>query len=189
MTLAPGHTLGAENGTSYALRILQAPNSGDELGFRTAFQHRAQDMSNRMFGPLSKILGGSAPTLNFVSSIPGGDAHASADVKGNAINLDPLVTEGLIDENAPAHSGSVNGIPHEMAHLRQTPQVLASVPDREGGAQAFADYEAPDAARAANTYYDTHLNFDGAYADYVKQAQARGLAWILAQQFGHPAAP
>lgn len=184
--LTPLHLAAAGNQRSdYWTRILASPSSGDELSFRTTFHNDAQDLSNRIFNPLAKVLGGQAPTLNFVDSVDGG-FHASADPASNSINYDPAATEGLIDENGATHSGAVNGLPHEMAHLRQTPAVLASLADREGGAQAFADLVSPEAAALARTYYDDSRNYDGSYAAFVKAAQGRGNDWLLGGQFGHP---
>lgn len=138
-----------------------------------------------VYGSLSKVLGGTVPTLKRADSVPNG-AHGYADPATNTYYLDPTAYDALATETSPLHSGAVNGLPHEMAHLRQIAEILASKPDSEGGAQAFADYVTPTAARAAGTSYDTTLNYDGAYAPYVQQAMQKGLAWILGQQFGHP---
>lgn len=183
---AAGRQSAAEGQSPYALKILSAPGSGDELAFRTALHGRADAMTGQMFNALAKVLGGTAPTVNFVPDVgTGGEFHASATPARNAVNFDPAVVEGLIDENSVNHSGAVNVVPHELAHLRQTPSVYASIPDREGGAQAFADQVSPLAAAAANTYYNRNLNYDGVYAPYVAQALQRGPSWIMGAQFGH----
>jgi hypothetical protein len=148
----------------------------------------AQDDSDRIFAALVKVLGGDAPKLQFVGSIPaaGGltETHLEADPAANRINIDPYAMHGLVYNDAPTHSGAFNQMPHEMAHLRQT---VTAVPDREGGAQAFADLVSPEVAALTHSRYDSTRNFDGAYADYVKAAQAKGRDWLLGTQFGHPA--
>lgn len=170
----------------YFGRILSTPSTGDERAFETEFHHNAQGLSDRLFGALQKVLGGQAPTLNFVNSTdsPSGEFHASATPATNTINLDPSVALGLIDDQNTFHSAAVNGMPHEMAHLRQTPATLKSIPDREGGAQAFADMVSPIAAAMAKTKYDAGF-YDGSYSDFVKAAQAKGRDWITGGQFGH----
>jgi hypothetical protein len=174
---------------SYSYRILSKPTSSDERAIRTlGLQPEAQQLSNRLFAALVKVLGGQAPMLSFTPAIAasGGEAHLSASPGQNTVNIDPYATEGLINAAAPTHSGAVNQMPHEMAHLRQ---VVTSVADREGGAQAFADLVTPAAAAAAHTPYDATINFDGVYAPFVKAAQARGRDWLLGTQFGHAPVP
>jgi hypothetical protein len=176
-------------------RILNNPTTGDEFGFRNALHDYAQGRSDRIFGSLATLLGGSAPQINFV---PTGSQfaanHMSANISDSVgaplgtINADPLAVDAFIEDDSPIHSGVVNQFPHEMAHTRQTPQVLADVPTREGGAQAFADYVTQAAAKRANVPYLPN-SFDGGYDAYEKQAQARGLAWLLAGQFGKPGSP
>lgn len=171
----------------YWTRILTAPSSGDENAFQRVFHGDAQQLSNSMFNAVAKILGGQTPQLNFEPAITGftGEVHLSATPSANQINVDPYATEGLIDEQAPTHTGAVNQLPHEMMHLRQLASVLASIPDREGGAQAFADIVAPGAAKQAHTFYDSGLNFDGAYAQFVKDVLAKkGRDWVLGGQMG-----
>jgi hypothetical protein len=63
-----------------------------------------------------------------VSALPGAPR--------GTINMDPMAVTGLVDDINGEHSFTVNGVPHEMAHLRQTAAVLASLLQREGGAQA-----------------------------------------------------
>lgn len=178
--------------TSYTYRILNAPTSSDERAIKTlGLQPTAQRRSEGLFAALQKVLGGTAPPLNFVPT--GSDLapnHMSAnllDSPGGAlgtINMDPLAVEALINDGSPIHSGVVNQVPHEMAHTRQARDVLLSLLQREGGAQAFADYVTPEAARQAHIPYQNG-DYDGGYTEYVKQAQARGLDWILGGQFGH----
>lgn len=173
------------NAHGYGIQILTTPSTGDELGFRTAIQHGAQARSDALFQALAKVLGGSPPTLNFQPTVAGGEFHAYADPAANQIVLDPAATLGIVSDQDTFHDGAINGLPHEMAHLRQTPQVLASIPVREGGAQAFADTTTNLAAAAAGIPYTPGF-FDGSYAPYVQQAQQRGRDWILSGQFGRP---
>lgn len=176
--------------------MLTAPASGDDYRFGQAFHQNAQDLSNRLFTSLESLLGGSAPTLNFVSAgSPLTPDHFSANLadqpggpKGT-INLDPEAVDALIEFKSPVHSSAVNNMPHEMAHLRQTGAVLADLIQREGGAQAFTDLVTPVAARRARIPY-VDGSYDGAYADYVRQVQEqRGRDWILGTQFGRVAPP
>lgn len=152
----------------------------------------AQDLSNRLYTAVSKAWGGgAAPQLHFVPSITPSngqaEVHLSAAPTANEINLDPYAMAALVYNSNPAHSGAVNQMPHEMAHLHQLADVLASIPDREGGAQAFADAVEPLAAAAARTPYDTSRNFDGDYTQFVQQVLAqKGRDWVLGGQFGHP---
>lgn len=168
------------------LRILSGrTNDIKEDFYKRKAQTRAVHMKDAMFGALAKVLGGQAPDLNFVSGINSAEeAHLSATPGANRINIDPYATQGFVDASARTHSGAVNAVPHEMAHLRQTAAILASVAQREGGAQAFADIVTPIAAAAAKTSYNGG-NYDGGYADFVKQAQARGRDWLFGTQFGH----
>lgn len=178
--------------SSYTYRVLDNPTTGDEFGFRNAIQKTAQTDSNKLFDALAPIFGGTAPQLNFV---PTGSQFAPDDMAANltdrvgaprgTINVDPLAVEALTNNDSPYHSSGVNGYPHEMSHLRQTPAVLASLPDREGGAQAFADLVTPEAAHRAGIPY-TNGNYDGSYSSFVKAAQARGNDWLLGGQFGKP---
>lgn len=172
--------------------ILDEPRSSDEQAFRTALWQYAQQRSNRLFQPLEPVLGGAAPTLNFVAAgSPITPNHMSENIRGTPlapageINMDPFSVDGLIVNSAPAHSVVVNQMPHEMAHTRQTQQVLADTAASEGGAQAFADLVAAAAAQKAGVPY-TPGDYDGSYTDFVKQAQARGNNWILGGQFGRP---
>lgn len=173
--------------SDYFNQILTQPTSSDERAYQRAFHTNAQSLSNRMFGRLQALLGGTAPTLNFVPDVgANGDFHASATPAKNMINVDPAVTGWLLDERSPFHDSAVNVMPHEMAHLRQTAQVLASLRDREGGAQSFADIVSPLAASAAKTRY-AQGSFDGAYAPYVQYVNAnKGRDWVLGGQFGKP---
>jgi len=173
-----------------AYRYLANPTSGDEFGFRNAFHGYAQQRSDGLFSALASVLGGSSPQLNFVQ--PGSDFtpnHMSANLRDRPgapvgqINLDPLATSSLIVDNAGDHNLVVNGMPHEMMHVKQQPSVLASLADREGGAQAFADLVTAAAAQKAAIPYQPG-NYDGAYTDFVKAAQARGRDWLLAGQMG-----
>lgn len=182
--------------STYSYRILDAPTSSDERAIKTlGLQPTAQRKSNALFDALASVLGGTAPALNFV---PTGSPLAPGDMAANltdrpgapkgTINVDPLAVEALINNASIYHSSGVNGYPHEMAHLRQTPAILASTPDAEGGAQAFADLVTPEAARRARIPYASG-NYDGAYSSFVKAARARGNDWLTGTQFGHAPVP
>jgi hypothetical protein len=165
-------------------RILSNPHGGDDFLFRNAIQDDAQSMSNRLFAALQTVLGGTAPTLNFVQTdSPLTPAHFSAQGT-DQINIDPLGVETFTNANNSAHSPAVLDMPHEMAHLRQTQQVLADLVQREGGAQAFADLVTPTAAKRSGIAY-TPGNYDANYADYVRQVHPLGPGWLLGGQFGH----
>lgn len=181
---AAGQKPDASNSNVYFQKILTNPAGGDEVLVNRVFRKDAQGLSNRMFGALAKVLGGAAPTLAFPTSLASDEFHASAAPATNTVNLDPTATQALVQEASPFHSSFVNALPHEMAHLRQTPQVLASLPDREGGAQAFADMVSSVAAAMAKTPYDGGA-YDGSYAPFVQAAKARGNDWITGTQFGH----
>lgn len=183
----------AANRQQIAYRALSAPQGGDDMMFRQAFQQNAQGTSDRLFAALQKVLGGNAPKLNFVqpgtAGVESGISTNLTDRPGFAkgtINMDPTGVQALIDAGNTFHSSAVNQMPHEMMHTRQTPQVLASIPDREGGAQAFADMVTSGAAAQAKIPYDAGF-YDGGYSDFVKAAQARGRDWILGGQMGKPA--
>lgn len=193
----PVRQLAADPNASYSYRILNKPTSSDERAIRTiGLQPEAQHRSDRLFASLVSLLGGTAPGLNFVPS--GSPLIATSDTSANiagkpgapqgTINVNPLVTEGLINNASPYHSGSVNRFPHEMAHLRQTVPTLADLMQREGGAQAFADLVTPTAAQRAGIPYRVG-NYDGSYAPLVSQAQAKGRDWLLAGQFGNTGSP
>lgn len=192
--LTPLHAAAAGRVTRQGLayRSLAAPQGGDDFMFRQAFHQNAQGLSDRLFAAVQKALGGTAPELNFVQEGTGGvENDVSANLtdrpgfaKGS-INIDPTAVQALIDENNTFHDAAVNAMPHEMMHTRQTPGVLASIPDREGGAQAFADIVTPLAAAAAKTHYNAG-SYDGAYVDFVKAARARGNDWIFGGQMGKP---
>lgn len=181
---------------TYTYRSLANPTSGDQFGFRAAIQQNAQTMSDRLFAALASVLGGQAPTLNFV---PQGSPLTPGDLSANyiafpggpvgTVNVDPLAVEGMTNFNSPYHNATVYAFPHEMAHLRQTAQVLADLATREGGAQAFSDLVTPVAAQRAHIPLSLSQTYDGAYAQYVKDAQARGNDWITGTQFGHAAVP
>jgi len=162
----------------------------DPTGLPGSDGYIATDLANRIYASLQKVLGGERPTIRFVQSIPPqnglDEIHLEAYPDDNTITLDPYAMHALAYAAANTHSGAVNQIPHELMHLRQTKQVLASIPDREGGAQAFADQVAPEVAALVHTPYNAGLNFDGAYADYVKAAQARGRDWLFGGQMGKP---
>lgn len=178
---------------SYSYRILNAPTSSDERAIKTlGLQREAQRRSDALFSALSSILGGAAPKLNFVSTgTPGVENDLSANVvaapgmPASTVNVSPLAVEGLINNASPWHNSSVNQLPHEDAHLRQIPSVLANLALREGSAQAFADLVAPAAAQRARIPYAAG-SFDGSYAPFVKQAQDLGAGWLTGGQFGHP---
>jgi hypothetical protein len=188
----------ADPNASYSYRILDNPTTGDAFGFRGAIQQNAQGLSDKLFHSLASLLGGAAPTLNFV---PTGSQFAPTNLSANLtdrvgapkgqVNVDPLATEALTNFRSPYHDSGTNAFPHEFSHLSQTSDVTRSSPLAEGGAQAFADYVTPSAARTAHIPYNLGEpgQYDGAYADYVKAAQAKGLAWILAGQFGKPGTP
>ncbi len=169
----------------YAYRTLANPTSGDEFGFRGAIQQNAQGMSDRLFQALQGILGGQAPRLNFTQP---GDALTpddfSATPAGNTINVNPMGTWAFTDNNSPYHNAGVTDVPHEMAHLRQTAQVLADMVSREGGAQAFANLVTPVAAQRAGIKYAPG-NYDGTYANITQAVMPRGNDWLTGTQFGH----
>lgn len=184
----------ADPTSSYTYKMLNAPTSGDEVAIRNlALLPYAEGRSDKLFNALVSVLGGAAPQLNFVPTgsqfVGATDLSANLNDRAGApkgtINVDPLALEGIINDASPVHSGAINQLPHEMMHTRQTQQVLASTPDAEGGAQAFADLVTPEAAHRAGIPY-ANGNFDGSYADYVKAAQAKGPAWILGGQMGKP---
>jgi len=192
MALAAGRRMQAgDPNQSYTYRVLNNPTTGDAFGFRGAIQQNVQGMNDRMFDAVSSVLGGTAPALNFVPT--GSDFapnHMAANIKDRlgapqgTINIDPYATAQIVSANAQDHSGWVNQIPHEQAHTRQTPMILASLANSEGGAQAFADLVAQTAAQRSNIPYSPG-NYDGDYTDFVKAAQARGRDWLLGAQFGH----
>jgi len=177
---------------SYTFRVLDNPTTGDAFGFRNAIQQYAQGRSDRLFDSLASLLHGAAPRLNFVpTGSPFTPNHMSANLTERTgaprgtINMDPLTVAGLVDDASSIHSVTVNQMPHEMAHTRQSPATLASLLLSEGGAQAFADLMAGQAARQAAIPY-TDGNYDGSYADYVRQVLAKqGRDWVLAGQFGN----
>lgn len=178
------HGQAADPNASYAYRILNAPTSSDERAIKTlGIQPQAQRLSDALFDALKGILGGQAPRLNF--TVTGDPLTGPADFSASSgrINVNPLGTWAFTDASSPFHNAAVTDVPHEMSHLRQTPQVLADLAQKEGGAQAFADLVTPLAAQRAHIRY-TPGNYDGTYADFVKQAQARGNDWLLNGQFG-----
>lgn len=183
---AGAHTQAFDPNTSYAYRILNAPTSSDERAIKNlGLQPKAQQASDRLFSALSSVLGGSAPKMNFVASgSPLTESDFSATPATNTVNVDPLGSWSLIDAKSPYHNAAVVDVPHEMAHLRQTLQVLADAATREGSAQAFADLVTPASAQRAQIAY-VPGNYDGTYAAVTKQAQARGTDWLLGGQFGH----
>lgn len=173
-------------------KALSSPTSGEEYLFRRLERQQAQARSDAFFAALKALLGGSAPGLNFVpsgSALVRGGGMSTRPQRSPDIAIDPLATYSLIDDQAPRHSSTVNGLAHEDAHLRQLLSVLASLPTSEGGAQAFADLVAQDAAQRAKIPY-LPGNYDYDYADCVKQVNAqRGRDWILAGQFGKAGSP
>jgi len=176
--------------SSYAYHIWNAPTSSDERAIRTqGLQPQAQRMSDSLFAALSGILGGAAPKLNFTST---GDPLTVNDFSTSSgrINVNPMGAWSFSDASSPYHNAATVDVPHEMAHLRQTIGVLSNLAQREGGAQAFADLVTPVAAQRANIAFTPGMTNDGAYADFVKQIQARpdAQSFILGGQFGHPAA-
>lgn len=144
---------------------------------------------DRTWQALASVLGGAEPSYSVVDDLGTPGSHASAHPAGNSVKIDALVQAALLDKNSPLHSGAYNGLPHEMMHLRQTPAILASLADREGGAQAFADAVSPYAARKAGTYYDASRNYDGTYSAYTKAAQAKGRDFIFGGQMGKAPVP
>jgi hypothetical protein len=177
---------------NYTYQIINNPRSSDDIIVRQALQKDAQGMSDRLFQALSAILGGSAPRLNFVATgSPLTPRNTSVNLTDSpyapmgVINADPTAVNALINPNSAAHSSAVLAFPHEMAHLRQTADVLANIPQREGGAQAFTDTVTPVAAQRAGIPFRMG-NYDGPYAQFVQQANQLGRDWIMAGQFGHP---
>lgn len=184
---AGAHGQAVDPNTVYAYRVLDNPTTGDAFMFRGAIQQNAQTMSDRLFQALSSILGGQAPSLNFTQTgSPLTPSDLSATRATNTVNINPLGTWALTDPRSPFHNAAVTYVPHEQAHLRQTPDVFSSLPQAEGGAQAFADLVAPVAAKRAGIAFGGG-NYDGSYAPFVQQVQPLGREWILGTQFGHPA--
>lgn len=181
-------------GPSPSFTILNRPRNGDEVRLKQVIQGYAQTRSDALFQQLAAILGGNAPRLNFVPTgsplTPGNSSTNLTDKNPYApkgtINMDPLAVEALTNDRSDYHNSGVNGLPHEMAHTRQLPDVLGSTPLAEGGAQGFADIVTAAAAQRAKIPYLTG-NYDGDYADYVTQANAtKGRDWLLGGQFGRP---
>jgi hypothetical protein len=183
---------------SHMMNVLTVPGGMKEDFFRGKIEQTGQTDSNKIFGALQQVLGGTAPQLNYVapgSQLVPGQTHISANVNGGSaagpagmINVDPVALEGLVNNASPAHNASVNQFPHEMSHLHQLATVLASIPQSEGGAQSFADIVAAAAARKAGIPYTPRpQGYDGNYAEYVKQVLAQqGRDWVLGPQFGRP---
>lgn len=168
-------------------KSLDNPTTGDEFMFRLGIYDNARGISSRTFGAVSSLLGGADPALNFVpTGDPAAPGHASATPATNTVNLDPLAVEAIVNNASPVHSPGYLNLLHEMAHLRQIPSVWGDTAQAEGGAQAFADTVTPLAARQAGVPF-LPGDYDANYADYVKQAQARGLQWILGGEFGNTA--
>ena len=153
---------------------------------------QARTASGKMFGALQSLLHGENPTLNFVS--PGSplldaDGGASANTGANSINADPAFVSSLINPSSRFYDWAVQSLPHEFAHLRQTPDVLASLGASEGGAQSFADIVTPTAAPQAGMAFRPGPAgyYDGDYAQYVQNVnQYLGRDWALFKQFGNP---
>jgi hypothetical protein len=141
-------------------------------------------MSDRLFQALRGILGGQAPRLNFTQPDDPLTSQADFSSSSGQINVDPMGTWAFTDNNSPYHDAGVTDVPHEMAHLRQTAQVLSDMVSREGGAQAFANLVTPVAAQRAGIKY-TPGNYDGTYAALTQAAKARGNDWLTGTQFGH----
>lgn len=184
---------------SPSYRMLNRPRDGEEVRLSALFHQSAQGLSDKLFGSLATLLGGTAPTLNFV---PTGSPLAPDNLSTNltdrpgapkgTINADPLAVESLVNNASPYHDSGVNGYPHEFAHTRQLPQTLADLMRREGGAQAFADLVTPTAAQRAGIPYNPVVgNVDGAYAPFVQAVQQPpyGRDWIMGAQFGRTAPP
>jgi hypothetical protein len=188
---------GPDPNLSPSYRILNRAKDGEEVRLSHLMQRYAQDRSDKLFATLSPLLGGDAPRLNFQpTGSPFTPNNSSANLtdrigapKGT-INFDPLAVEALINDGSPFHNSGVNNLPHEFSHTRQTPQTLAQLLTREGGAQAFTDIVTPAAANRAKIPYRVG-NYDGDYADYVKAVQQPpyGRDWILAGQFGRTGSP
>lgn len=171
------------------------PSSGDDMYVRNAMHQQARNTSDRLFGALASLLGGTAPTLNFVtgdSPHVRGNGAFSATPADNTVNVPPRALGALANAASPIHDWAVQGLPHEFTHLRQTPAVYASDMQAEGGAQAFADLVTEQAAKQANVPFTPAPPgfFDADYADYVRQVMdTLGPAWVLYQQFGRPVGP
>jgi hypothetical protein len=174
---------------SYVYRILNDPRTGDAFGFRAAIQALAQKRASALFAGTG--LTGAAPRLN---DVPTGSpllagSWLSANLAGSAgapqgsINVNPAAIWGLTTDSSPYHDPATNYVPHEMAHLQQTPAVLADQSVREGGAQAFADLVTPKAARSAGIPYRPG-SYDSNYTGFAQQARQLGMQWLLKGQFG-----
>jgi hypothetical protein len=182
-----------------AWTALTNPRTGDAFLVRLAEHQYAQQRSDALYNALAALLGGAPPQLNFVpmdsSYLNGlgdmsanGGGFSAPDAPAGTINIDPVATISLIDDDAVGHDIAVNQLPHEDAHLHQTAAVLADTALREGSAQAFADLVAETAAAKAGIPYRPG-SYDGGYSDYVAQAMQRGRDWILAGQFGRAGSP
>jgi hypothetical protein len=182
---------GRSDRNEYFQKILTNPAGGDEVLINRVFRKDAQGLSDRMFGAVQKVLGGEAPRLNFVGA---GDITAqgfSANLtdrpgfQRGTVNVNPSAVQWLVEEQNSFHDNAVNALPHEFMHLRQTPEVLRSDWQAEGGAQAFANAVSPIAAAAAKTRYAPVPA--PPYGDYVKQVLAqKGRDWIFGGQMGKP---
>lgn len=186
---------------TYTYRMLSNPTTGDEFMFRGAIQQTAQNDSNKLYNPLVSLLGGSAPQLNFVQ--PGsaflkngdssGDTSSNIDAQPGApqgtINIDPAAVEALTNNASTYHNSGVGSLPHEFAHLHQTPQTLAQILTSEGGAQAFEDAVTPHAAQVAGIPYSR--DYVSPWDSYLSTIQAApyGRNWIMGSQFGKTAPP
>lgn len=189
--IAAAHTGQFDPAHSSMVTMLSQPSSGDDFYVRNAVHQQTQRLSDALFKTVHEYTGGDAPTVQMVPQVdPNGVFHAQAILGQNQINVDPETAVGLITEANPYHSGTVNVMPHEMAHLRQLADVLSNPDLREGGAQAFADIVSPLAAALAGTGYDASRNYDGAYAVPTQNVLAQqGRGWVLASQFGSPQVP
>jgi hypothetical protein len=173
------------------------PASGDDMYVRNAMHGQARATTGKLFAALQGLLHGNNPDLNFVSGdsplvATGGGTSAnfdgSAGQAANSINMAPNVVAALTNPSAHFHDWSVQIMPHEMAHLRQTPAVLGQMDTREGGAQAFADQVTYDAAQKAGVPFFAGKpgTYDSNYADFVNAINALGKNWALYTQFGNP---
>jgi TP901 family phage tail tape measure protein len=97
----------------------------------------------------------------------------------------------LGDKDALHLLGGVNSaeaeLLHESAHVFQTAKVLASVPDREGGADAFAQLAGPALGSAGIEHGATPPS--GYPPAWLAAALKRGRRWVLYGQFAGESAP
>jgi hypothetical protein len=105
------------------------------------------------------------------------------------IALSPTLVRALMYPHDPNHDQALRALVHETAHTFQSPATnAAGDPTAEGGAEAFAEKVAPGAVRRAGLANNGGVGRNPIYQSWVKQAQAKGPAWVSHGQFMSPAA-